>query len=623
MTNRGGDLLDQRYLLVERLGSGGTGEVWRAADHQDRLEVAVKLLHHQHLKTPTVLDRFVREARILTSLQHPNIARAVAYSDTHDPPYMILEFIEGADLSDWLTQRAKAGQKPTVEEIDHLAQCLFDALEYAHGQGVVHRDLKPANVMIQGQGLTALVKIVDFGIAKIIEGEGADSTTAGRTLGTFTYLAPEQLDASGADHRADIFALGTLLFELLTLHRAWLRDMADRPLHCLEAGLRSAPLNAPVEVMRRILTGTRPVVSQTRRELSIHFDEVIGRALTVRRSERFQDIPSMRVAWDRAIVAATPGRIVRRKETAQTPSMKATEVIMTDLPPVMPQTMVIQPGGTSVWTRDAPDKTPKDGTAEIPGAKTNTDPVRVFPGEISDEGISGAGVVDGPTQPPKPSGLPPKSSSQPPRALNAPPASVSNPAANPTPLVMPLGSLSGAQSGSQSGSRRSDFLAGSLVLSITLLIITYLIMARVPESLPVAPLQTAPAPAPEPTVVPAATPKVVEPEPETEPPKTNERPRRRGPSPKSASPAIAEPPAPPPARNPLWADLERLEAHPEDTQGRLNLGDALRAESDNLGREQGAMIQTCVGQSHLAADTKSALAKLRSCLQKLDAYQQR
>lgn len=620
MTNRGGDLLDQRYLLVERLGSGGTGEVWRAADHEARLEVAVKLLHHQHLKTPTVLDRFVREARILTSLQHPNIARALAYSDTHDPPYMILEFIEGSDLSDWLTQRAKAGQKPTVEEIDHLAQGLFDALEYAHGQGVVHRDLKPANVMIRGQGVTASLKIVDFGIAKIIEGEGADSTTAGRTLGTFTYLAPEQLDASGADHRADIFALGTLLFELLTLHRAWLRDMADRPLHCLESGLRSAPLNAPVEVMRRILTGTRPVVSQTRRELSIHFDEVIGRALTVRRSERFQDIPAMRASWDQAIVAAAPGRIVRRRETAQTPSMKATEVIMTDLPPVMPQTMVIQPGGTSVWTRDAPDKTPKDGTAEIPGAKTNTDPVRVFPGEISDEGISGAGVVDGPTQPPKPSGLPPKSTSQPPRALDAPPLSISNPAAHPAPVVMPLGSLSGGQS----GSRRSDFLAGSLVLSITLLIITYLVMTRSPESLPVTPLQTAPAPAPQPTVVPAAIPKAVEPEPQLEAPKTTERSRRRASNPKAAAANIADPtPAPPPTRNPLWAELERLEAHPEDAQGRLNLGDALRAESDNLGREQGAMIQTCVGQSHLAADAKSALAKLRSCLQKLDTYQSR
>ena len=618
MTNRGGDLLDQRYLLVERLGSGGTGEVWRAADHQARLEVAVKLLHHQHLKTPTVLDRFVREARILTSLQHPNIARALAYSDTHDPPYMILEFIAGADLSDWLTRRAKAGQKPTVEEIDHLAQALFDALEYAHGQGVVHRDLKPANVMIQGEGNAALLKIVDFGIAKILEGEGTDSTTAGRTLGTFTYLAPEQLDASGADHRADIFALGTLLFELLTLHRAWLRDMADRPLHCLEAGLRSAPLNAPVEVMRRILTGTRPVVSQPRRELSIHFDEVIGRALTVRRSERFQDIPAMRTAWDRAIVAATPGRIIRRKETAQTPSMKATEVIMSDLPPVMPQTMVIQPGGTSVWTRDAPDKTPKDGTAEIPGAKTNTDPVRVFPGEISDQGSSNPGaVVDGPTQPPKPSALPPKSTSQPPRALDAPPLSVSNPAANSTP-VMPFGSLSGAQS----GPRRSDFLAGSLVLSITLLLITYLVMTRTPEAVPVAPLQTAPAPAPEPTVVPAAIPKVVEPEPEA--PKATERTRRRASNPKPAAAVIAEPEtAPTPARNPLWADLERLEAHPEDTQGRLNLGDALRAESEDLGREQGAMIQTCVGQSHLAADAKSALAKLRSCLQKLDTYQRR
>jgi serine/threonine protein kinase/tetratricopeptide (TPR) repeat protein len=208
------------YRIVSFLGGGGMGEVYRAHDGKLGRDVAIKTLPPEFARDPERLARFRREARALASLNHPNIAAIYGLEETADAHYLVLELVEGDTLR---------GPLPLVTALDFAGQ-VVEALEAAHRQGIVHRDLKPANLKVTPEGR---VKVLDFGLAKAIRETDAipdlarpmavigEATATGRILGTPGYMSPEQAQGSEVDQRADIWAFGCVLYELLAGKRAF------------------------------------------------------------------------------------------------------------------------------------------------------------------------------------------------------------------------------------------------------------------------------------------------------------------------------------------------------------------------------------------------------------------
>jgi serine/threonine protein kinase len=214
------------YEVTTQLGAGGMGEVYRATDSKLGREVAIKVLPAALAHDADRLARFDREARTLASLSHPNIASVYGLEDTDGSKALVMELVEGPTLAD----RIAVGPVP-VEEALRVARQIAEALEAAHEQGIVHRDLKPANVKVRPDGT---VKVLDFGLAKALEPASAQGTSAGQALslsptittpamtqagvilGTAAYMSPEQARGGAADRRADVWAFGCVLYEMLT-----------------------------------------------------------------------------------------------------------------------------------------------------------------------------------------------------------------------------------------------------------------------------------------------------------------------------------------------------------------------------------------------------------------------
>jgi Tol biopolymer transport system component/tRNA A-37 threonylcarbamoyl transferase component Bud32 len=205
------------YEIVALLGTGGMGAVYSARDPRlDRL-VALKVLHERALQDSESLRRFEQEARAAGALNHPNVLDVHDVGSEDGCPYVISELLEGQTLRAKLEQ----GPLPVRRALDYAVQ-IARGLAAAHDKGIVHRDLKPANVFITQDGR---VKILDFGLAKLRQGSAAEEQTpSGTILGSVGYMAPEQVHGEAADHRADIFAFGALLFEMLTGQRAFKAD---------------------------------------------------------------------------------------------------------------------------------------------------------------------------------------------------------------------------------------------------------------------------------------------------------------------------------------------------------------------------------------------------------------
>jgi len=228
------------YEILEPLGAGGMGEVYRARDATLKREVAIKVLPEDLSTDPDRLARLEREAHLLAALNHPNIATIHSLEQAADTRFLVLELVKGESLE----QRLAKGRLPTEAALD-LCKQIAEALEAAHGEGIIHRDLKPANVLITPQGR---VKVLDFGLAKAFEANAAAgdisqsptltvaSTQTGVILGTAPYMSPEQVRGLPLDKRVDIWAFGCLLYETLTLSRAFAREtVADTLAAILEA----------------------------------------------------------------------------------------------------------------------------------------------------------------------------------------------------------------------------------------------------------------------------------------------------------------------------------------------------------------------------------------------------
>lgn len=223
------------YRILGKLGEGGMGVVYKAQDTRLERFVALKFLPADLASVPSARQRFVNEARAASALAHPNVAVVYDVGDIGDQSFIAMELVEGVSLKDLLRR-----ERLSIERIQELGGQIADGLQAAHARGIVHRDIKPDNLLLTPDGR---VKIMDFGIAK--QGEGSHLTQTGMTLGTLSYMSPEQLLADQVDHRADLWSLGVVLYEMLARELPFRRDREALVLYEI---LNREP--TPVEVHR-------------------------------------------------------------------------------------------------------------------------------------------------------------------------------------------------------------------------------------------------------------------------------------------------------------------------------------------------------------------------------------
>jgi eukaryotic-like serine/threonine-protein kinase len=234
------DVLNNRYVLDERLAVGGMGEVWKATDRLLGRPVAVKLLKQQYLDDETFRGRFRAEARFAAGLQHGGIAQVYDYGEQDDLAYLVMELVPGETLSRILAQGGPMSVDATLDVIGQAAQ----ALQVAHSAGIIHRDIKPGNLMVTADGT---VKITDFGIAR--GGGDSSMTQTGMVMGTAQYVSPEQATGKRVTPAADLYSLGVVAFECLSGRPPF---VADTPVALALKHVREEPPPLPESMARAV-----------------------------------------------------------------------------------------------------------------------------------------------------------------------------------------------------------------------------------------------------------------------------------------------------------------------------------------------------------------------------------
>jgi Tol biopolymer transport system component len=308
------------YRILEKLGGGAMGAVYRAQDTKLGRQVAIKILTAELPADPERLRRFEQEARAASALDHPNIVTLFDVSEKGDQPFIVMQLVEGATLG----QLMKRGRLDVKSALDYAIQ-IADGLARAHGRGIVHRDLKPDNVMVTDDGL---VKILDFGLAKLTEPLGISETStldrrqppteAGRIVGTAAYMSPEQARGGGVDARSDVFSLGAVLYEMLTGRPPFDGDSVPE---LLTAILREEPER---------LSALAPFVP-------IQLEMVVSRALRKEPERRFQSMADVRVELREIRDALESGSFVSaaRFRQAEAPSPGRRRRWLWWVPPLM------------------------------------------------------------------------------------------------------------------------------------------------------------------------------------------------------------------------------------------------------------------------------------------------
>ena len=253
-----GDVIGAKYAIIRVLGSGGMGVVFEATHLRLRQRVAIKMLRPELAMDGETVARFEREARAAVKLRSPHVARVVDVDTLDDgTPYMVMEFLEGRDLS---AEIAARGPLPVSEAVHYVLQAC-DAMGEAHRQGTVHRDLKPSNLFLAADERGRSVRVLDFGISKVIEEDGAASVTnTFSVMGTALYMSPEQVrSAKHVDARSDVWALAVILYELLAGRSPFIGETATAIAAAIVADaatpLRAYRQDIPPGLEAAIMTG--------------------------------------------------------------------------------------------------------------------------------------------------------------------------------------------------------------------------------------------------------------------------------------------------------------------------------------------------------------------------------
>ncbi|MGH9697770.1 MAG: protein kinase domain-containing protein, partial [Bryobacteraceae bacterium] len=293
------------YEILQKLGEGGMGVVYKARDARLERFIALKVLPAERVTDSERRRRFVREAKSASGLNHPNIVTIHDIDEAHGSYFIAMEYIEGQSLD-----RLIPGKGMRIADVLRYAVQIADALGCAHRAGIVHRDLKPGNVMVADRGL---IKVVDFGLAKLIERGVSSSLTSTQTMdvssdsvteegyivGTLAYMSPEQAEDKPLDGRSDVFSMGCLLYEMVTGKRPF---QGDTKLRTLTA----------------ILTHEPPRISELTENVPPELDRVVSRCLRKDRERRFQHMDDLKIALEELKEESDPGRLLAARERTPT-----------------------------------------------------------------------------------------------------------------------------------------------------------------------------------------------------------------------------------------------------------------------------------------------------------------
>jgi serine/threonine protein kinase len=265
---RGHELFLGQYVLLEKLGEGGMGEVYKARQRRLERDVALKVIRRERLDNPAAVSRFRREVQAIAALAHPNVVRAYDADEAGGVHFYAMEFIEGTNLARLVREQ---GPLPVAEACDCVRQSAL-GLQHAHERGLVHRDIKPSNVLLGNNGV---VKLLDLGLARLHDVAGAEQHTRltheGLVIGTPDFIAPEQArNSHGADIRADLYALGCTFFYLLT-------------------GQAPYPGGTPTERLVKHSVEPIPDVRELRADVPVGIAAIIQKLLAKRPEDRFQE----------------------------------------------------------------------------------------------------------------------------------------------------------------------------------------------------------------------------------------------------------------------------------------------------------------------------------------------
>ena len=372
------------YEIQSRLGGGGMGHVYRAWDARLHREVAIKLLNHEYAM-PGMRERFLREARAASALNHPNICTIFDIGEQDGDPYLVMELLQGETLKDRILNHTMQ-----LDEIIAVARDTAEALGAAHSKGVVHRDVKPANIFLvdKPNGGTQ-AKVLDFGLAKIdggvlgARGRSLDITTAGATVGTLAYMSPEQARGEPLDSRSDLFSLGVVMYEMATRHVPF-------------QGATSALVF--VQLLNHAPEPVRDWNEAVPREL----EKIIFKLLAKERTARFQTARELELAlialtekgsgggWLRKAAAAVPlvraqdpvarEKRLTRAKTSSDPGLQPppSPRLTTPMPPVVPSPAPEEPAPSAV-----PDDQVLRPVARVPRPDATPNPARNSPANVN------------------------------------------------------------------------------------------------------------------------------------------------------------------------------------------------------------------------------------------------
>ena len=260
-----GKKLDGRYEITELIGEGGMADVYRATDVVDNKTVAVKILKKEFAENEEFLRRFRNESKAIAVLSHPNIVKIYDVGFSERIQFIVMEYIDGITLNEYMEQQGQLGWKDAV----HFILQILRALQHAHSKGIVHRDIKPQNIMMLRDGT---IKVMDFGIAKFAREDGKTGTD--KAIGTVHYISPEQARGGATDAKSDLYSVGVMLYEMLT-------------------GKKPFDTDNPVSIAVMHMQAKVPLPSTIRPDIQIGLEEIILKAMEKDPADRYQSARDM------------------------------------------------------------------------------------------------------------------------------------------------------------------------------------------------------------------------------------------------------------------------------------------------------------------------------------------
>jgi len=372
-----------RYRLIEKIGEGGMGVVWKALDTKLEREVAIKFLPEEFAREPDRLLRFEREAKALASLNHPNIAAIHGLERSDDIHFLALELVPGRTLMKMLEAGPLA-----VDDMLPLGLQIAEAMEAAHDTGIIHRDLKPANIKVTDDGQ---VKVLDFGLAKVLEGEPGSisseadpalsptltstGTRAGMILGTAAYMSPEQARGRQVDKRADIWAFGCVLYEMLSGRQTFEGETASDKLAAVlksEPDWNSLPSSVPARICRLLSRCLEKNLKQRLRDIgearieiqNVMSGEAIPHATPAESSKKLRS--GLMLAVGLAVGAALASAALLWIQTSREfePKLRKFEISVgshSPMPVISPDgNMIVYSDKGRLWIRDLDNTVPRE-----------------------------------------------------------------------------------------------------------------------------------------------------------------------------------------------------------------------------------------------------------------------